>query len=129
MKNQILIAKLAGAESLDEVEGLLKGCPGIDAGRVWEEVQKHRSIESEKLDMAELDAVSGGADRDWKRNGCAATCEWDSWCWSNDSCMVWDVTYDNFWVCCPDGHDHVYEGTRFCVRCGYKKPGGDFSEN
>jgi|GEM_PF-2136128 len=26
-------------------------------------------------------------------------------------------------------HEHVYEGTRFCVRCGYKKPGGDFSEN
>ena len=129
MSNNELKQRMLAAESLDEVEGLLKGCPGIDAQRVWEEVQKHRSAESEKLDLNELEAVSGGADRNWQKDGCAATCEWDSWCWSNDSCMVWDVTYDNFWVCCPDGHDHDYEGTLFCVRCGYKRPGGDFSEN
>ena len=129
MLNNELKERLFAAESLDEVEGLLKDCPGIDAERVWKEAQKHRSAESEKLDLNELDAVSGGADRNWQKDGCAATCEWDSWCWSNDGCMVWDVTYDNFWVCCPDGHDHVYETTRFCVRCGYKSPGGDFSEN
>ena len=121
--------KLIHSGSLEGVKELLSGRPDLDAERIWQEIEKHRSGKNEKLDLDELDSVSGGADRDWRRNGCAATCEWDSWCWSNDSCMVWDVTYDNFWITCPDGHEHVYEGTRFCVRCGYKKPGGDFSEN
>ena len=117
--------RLAGARNLEEVKEILKDNSSIDPERAWKESERHRSLTHEKLDLNEL----GGADRDWKRDGCAATCEWDSWCWSNDSCLVWDITYDHFWECCPDGHEHVYEGTRFCVRCGYKKPGGDFSEN
>ena len=24
-----------------------------------------------------------------------------SWCWSNDQCLVWDVTYDNFGSLAP----------------------------
>ena len=129
MSNNELKERLLAAESLDEAKEILKDRSDIDTERAWQEIERHRSSKSELLDLNELDAVSGGADRDWAKDGCAATCEWDSWCWSSDSCMIWDVTYDNFWIHCPDGHEHDYEGTRFCVRCGYKKPGGDFSEN
>ena len=126
MKDQTLITKLAGAESLTEVQDILKGRSDIDAERAWQEIENHRSNMSERLDLDELDAVSGGADRDWKKDGCAATCEASSWCGSNDYCMIWDVTYDNFWACCPDGHEHVFQN-RVCVRCGYERSGGDFT--
>lgn len=121
--------RLSDAKDLGEVKSILPDASISDSERIWAEIERHRSTQSEKLDLDELDAVSGGADRDWKRDGCAATAESTSWCWSNDSCMVWDVTYDNFWVCCPDGHDHVYNGNRVCVRCGYERPGGDFTDN
>ena len=104
--------------SLDEVEGLLKYYPGIDEERVWKEVQKHRSTESEKLELDELDAVSGEAYRDWQKDGCVASCEQFSWCGSNDQCVFFDITYDNFWAACPDGHEHVFDGDK-CVHCGY----------
>ena len=97
------------ARSFEEVEILLKDHPELDPKQVWGEVKKHRSNQSEKLDLDELEAVSGDADRDWKKDGCAATSEPDSRCWSNDQCLIWDVTYDNFWVCCPDGHEHVFK--------------------
>ena len=128
MKDQTLITRLAGAESLTEVQDILKGRSDIDAERAWQEIESHRSNMSERLDLEELDAVSGGADRDWKKDGCAATCEQGSWCGSNDFCMIWDVTYDNFWACCPDGHEHVLHN-RVCTRCGYEKPGGDYNDN
>ena len=112
--------KLNEAQSLDEVSDLLSDCPDLDPERVWREVEEHRSNRSEKLDIEELDAVSGGADRDWQKEGCAATCEPASWCWSNDQCLVFDVTYDNFWVTCPDGHEHVFKA-HICVRCGYEE--------
>ena len=114
--------RLAGARSLEEVKEILKGNSNIDPERVWKENERHRSLAHEKLDLNELDAVSGGADRDWKRDGCAATCEVGSWCSSNDYCVIWDVTYDNFWATCPDGHEHVFENC-VCVRCGYKNEG------
>ena len=47
-----------------------------------------------ELSLDELEAVSGGADRNWVTEGCAATVEYGSWCGSNDKCMVLDVTYD-----------------------------------
>ena len=79
----------------------------------------HRSNNAEKLDLDELDVVSGGADRDWVCDGCAATCETNSWCWSSDRCVIWDVTYDNFWATCPDGHAHKFDEHRQCIKCGY----------
>ena len=119
--------KLLEASSLEEVKDVLKDRPDLDARRVYEELESHRSLRSERIDLEELDAVSGGADRDWKKDGCSATCEASSWCGSNDYCMIWDVTYDNFWVCCPDGHDHVFVNDA-CTRCGFIRdhvPGGD----
>ena len=113
--------ELSKAGSLEETKDILKGCPDVDAERVWQELDAHRSSKSEKLDLNELDAISGGADRDWTKDGCAATCEFGSWCWSNDRCLSWDVTYDNFWIKCPDGQDHVFVNLH-CTRCGFVEP-------
>ena len=113
--------RLDEARNLEEVKDIIKDHPELNAEQIYQEVERHRSGEAEKLDLNELDAVSGGADRDWKKDGCAATCEWTSWCWSNDFCNIWDVTYDNFYATCPDGHEHVYKDYT-CTRCGYTLP-------
>ena len=39
---------------------ILKDHPELDAERVWNEISEHRSDKSEKLDLGELAAVSGG---------------------------------------------------------------------
>ena len=120
MSNIGLREQLNHATSVEEVQEIIKDHPELNAEEVWQEKQRHASARSEKLDLDELDSVSGGSDRDWKKDGCAATCEYGSWCGSNDYCHIWDVTYDNFWACCPDGHDHVFvDGV--CTRCGHKK--------
>ena len=80
------------SHSLEEVEKLISKHPDLDAKRVYQEIEKHRPGSSEKLDLSELEAVSGGADRNWAKDGCAATCEENSWCWSNDKCQIWDVS-------------------------------------
>ena len=113
--------KLCNAQSLEEVETILAGSEGIDAKRAYEEIQRHRSDSATRLELDELEAVSGGADRDWLKDGCAATCDAHSWCWSNDACVVWDVTYDGLWETCPDGHEHMFAMGNICERCGYSK--------
>ena len=115
MENEIK-AKLANAKSLEEVKEILNGHADIDPERVWEEIERHRSNWSEKLDLNELDAVAGGA-RDYAKEGCAATVEVGSWCWSNDHCMHWDVTYVNLWSVCPDLQPHEFVNGK-CRRCG-----------
>ena len=124
MLNKDVQNKLKTASSLEEVKDIVRDNPELDAERLWQEIEKHHSAQNEKLDLEELDAVAGGADRDWVKDGCAATCEEDSWCWSNDRCDIWDVTYERFWSTCPDGHEHVYDNGK-CIRCGYhtKRPG------
>ena len=122
MLDNELRKRLNEAESLAEVQDILRERADIDAERAWQEIENHRSSMSERLDLNELDAVSGGADRDWEKDGCAATCEWQSWCWSNDNCIQFDVTYDNFWRTCPHGHDHVFDDNGNCTRCGYSAP-------
>ena len=88
--------RVSEAKSLEEVKEILKGYSNIDAERVWKEIERRRSSMSEKLDVDELDAVSGGTNRDWKKDGCSATCEEGSWCWSNDKCEIFDVIYSKF---------------------------------
>ena len=51
-----LRTKLAEARSLDETKEILKGHEGLDAERVYQEIERHRSKESERLDLSELDA-------------------------------------------------------------------------
>ena len=121
MANAELKSKLAAAKSFDEVKEILKERSEINAEQVWKEIENHRSNKSDKLDLDELDAVSGGFDRDWLKDGCAATCERSSWCSSNDWCQIWDVTYDHFWDVCPDGRKHIFEDG-VCIRCGESYP-------
>ena len=120
MENDSIRERLESAHSLEEVRELTKDRPEGQAERIWEELERHRSNKSERLDLDELDAVSGGSHRDWKREGCAATCEPSSWCWSNDQCLTFEVVYSNFWVTCPDGYAHVFKN-HVCVRCGYEE--------
>ncbi|MBO6229440.1 MAG: Nif11-like leader peptide family natural product precursor [Ruminiclostridium sp.] len=47
-----------------------------------------------ELDLEDMDRAAGGA-RDWAEQGCAATVEAGSLCWSNDSCIISDVIYIN----------------------------------
>ena len=77
-----------------------------DAGHLWEEITRRRGQDGKELSPDELEAVSGGADRNWVTDGCAATVEYGSHCGSNDKCIVWDVTYDFQ----PTGH--------LCPNCG-----------
>ena len=63
-----------------------------EAAQLFEKAQAKKT--DKELSLDELEAVSGGADRNWVTDGCAATVEYGSWCDSNDRCFYWDVTYD-----------------------------------
>ena len=93
----------------------------LDPERVYEEIEKCRKADAKKLDLEELGAVAGGFGRDWQKEGCAATCEWDTWCWSNDYCNMFEVTYQNYYATCPDGQEHDYRNHK-CIRCGATLP-------
>lgn len=103
-----LRAKLLTAQSAEEVTELAKAdgqkITPEDAARIWEEIEARRKY-SRKLSLDELEAVSGGKDRDWPTDGCAATVEPGSHCGSNDACWRFDVTYD-----------HMPE--KVCEKCG-----------
>ena len=121
--NEAMKKKLINAKDIAEVRSILPGLSASDCESLWAEMERHRSSASERLDLDELDSVSGGADRDWVEDGCAATCEPSSWCASNDFCVAFSVTYDNFWAKCPDGHEHEWDLLGYnCKRCGYFDP-------
>ena len=102
-----LITKLRKAASKAEVAELLKA-EGQDetlAERIWKELGAKREQDGQALSLDELEAISGGADRDWLEDGCAATVEPGSTCSSNDACWYWDVEY-------------AHEPKEICQRCG-----------
>ena len=108
LNREELKKKTAAAASSEEITEIFKDA-GIDlteeqAAELLEKAKAH-TLDKE-LSAEELEAVSGGADRDWLKDGCAATVEPGSWCGSNDSCSIWDVTYDNE----PSKH--------LCPKCG-----------
>ena len=90
--------KLLTADSAEKVAELLKAdgqeVEPDDVEKLWTEVTKKRQKDDRELSVDELEAVSGGADRNWVTDGCAATVEYGSWCYSNDRCISRDVTYD-----------------------------------
>ena len=137
--------KILDAASQEEIKAILEDS-GAEASadeiaRMYREVMSRQTGEKE-LSMEELEAISGGQDRDWVRDGCAATCEMDSSCWGTDYCQGWSVTYDNFgWYLldCPKGGKHdfgiyseTYNNTRAtytpvfgtCKKCGFTCDGG-----
>lgn len=103
--------QLFEAQSIEEVSQILKE-RGVeeDAEKIWRKISDLREKEGKNLSLNELEAVAGGtANRDWLKDGCAATVEPDSNCWSNDGgCMVLDNSYA-FKPC----YTH-------CVGCGAK---------
>lgn len=88
--------KTLAAASAEEVMEILKAAgeeiTAEEAAQLFEKAQAGKT--GRELSLDELEAVSGGADRNWVTEGCAATVEYGSWCGSNDKCMVLDVTYD-----------------------------------
>ena len=130
-------SKLMLAESIDEIKDIITKAGGEisseDAEHLWNEIKHMKESRGQEIDDDEMDAVAGGADRNWIIDGCAATCEHESWCFSNDFCLEFSVTYFNFWTdspTCPDGTPHdfgeVYyirntrkhQKKRACKKCG-----------
>ena len=123
-----LKAKLRNARSEEEVKVLLGGqASKEEVSRAWQEIEHHRPAEGlEAVDDSELAAVSGGADRDFLTQGCAASVEYGSFCWSDDSCVHWDVTYDNEQYACTIGYKNHDWGPLRSSR--YGNNGGQQSE-
>ena len=97
--------KAASAEEIMEfVRAAGEEITAEEAEHIFKKAQEKKA--DKELSLDELDAVSGGEDRDWVLDGCAATVEYGSWCGSNDKCIYWDVTYDFQ----PTGH--------LCPNCG-----------
>ena len=95
--NEALKSRLLGAENAEQAADILKEAgqtvTAEDIAHLWDEISSYRK--DKELSLDELEAVSGGADRDWLTDGCAATVEPKSWCDSNDSCIFFDVTYNH----------------------------------
>ena len=112
--------KLSTAQSAEEAAELVKAdgqeITAEEAGHLWEEITKRREQDGQELSLDELEAVSGGADRDWRKHGCAATVEPGSSCFSNDFCYLIDVTYSNPPTSKLGGGSGKKVGT--CPKCG-----------
>ena len=107
------------------------------AEKIFAKVKTIRGGDAE-LDLDELESVSGGKGItvDFIKDGCHATVEPGSSCWSDDKCSHDEVVYDNYGdsVNCPYGGQHewvvkdtfgsygqkVGEETR-CSKCLQKK--------
>lgn len=85
-----LKTKLIEAKSAEEVAEVLQAAGQVaaaeEAAHLWERIRRDRKLSSKELSPDELAAFSAGEDRDWLRDGCAATVEDGSWCSSNDAC-------------------------------------------
>ena len=104
--------KAMKAASAKEVMGIVRAAEeeisAEEAEHIFKKAQEKKA--DKELSLDELDAVSGGEDRDWVADGCAATVEYGSWCGSNDMCYWIDVTYDRepTSYLCPNCGQHMY---------------------
>ena len=89
--------KAMKAASAEEVMEIMKAAgeeiTAEEAERFYEKVQDKKT--DRELSLDELEAVAGGEDRDWLRDGCAATVEAGSDCYGTDMCGLWPVTYEH----------------------------------
>ena len=117
--------KVMQTQSAEEVKAVLD-TDDETAERIFKEVEQRRS-DMREISIDELEAVSGG-DRDWVTEGCAATVEPDSWCWSDDACYEFSVCYTNppMVKCYCGGYWYRFSkpnGYYFrCKNCGYECP-------
>ena len=142
--SKALQARLLAAQSAEEAAALMEGdgqkLTAEDAAQLWDEIKKGRKQDDRELSVDELDAVSGGEDRDWVKDGCAATVEYGSRCGSNDKCILFDVIYENgpLSETCPICGTSLYKDVRWfneawknswymvptyftCKTCGYSE--------
>ena len=128
-------SRLLGAENAEQAADILKEAgqtvTAEKAAQLFEKAQARKK--DKELSPDELEAVSGGADRDWLKEGCAATVEAGSWCGTNDNCVWIDVQYDHIPVkdSCPQCGGQMYldrievesKAKAYdyckCLRCGY----------
>ena len=119
-----LRAKLLSANSVEEVDQFVKAdgqeITAEEASELWKEIEAHKK--DAELSIDELESVSGGADRDWLKQGCAATVEAGSRCRSNDFCSWIDVTYDHApqTEMCPNCKINLYLESKTTTRTVYK---------
>ena len=130
--------KIAAASSPQELQRILNDAGEKigpeDAAKLFEKLQNCGT--AQELSPDELEAVSGGVDRDWLTDGCAATVEPGSDCWGTDYCVWLPVTYEHKPVdsICPVCGTYLYlaevnygrtfsgETYRYrCKTCGYEK--------
>ena len=124
--------KLLGANSEEEVKALLgDAVKEEDVTKIWKEIEAHKADpDLKKVDDDELEAVNGGADRDYLKDGCSSSTN-DSWCWYNDNCSEIWTTYSNYDPC-PKGGIHEWkakgipDGVRWkkiyiCQKCKAEK--------
>ncbi len=103
--------KLLNANSEEEVKALLGDVvKEEEAAAIWKEIEALKAApDLKKMDDDELEAVSGGADRDYLKDGCSSSTN-DSWCWFNDNCSNTWTTYSNYDPC-PNGGNHEWVKT------------------
>ena len=96
IEREELKKKTLAAASAEEIMEIMKAAgeeiTAEEAAQLFEKVQAKKT--GKELSLDEMEAVSGGADRNWVTDGCAATVEYGSRCRSNDRCIYFDVTYD-----------------------------------
>ena len=123
--NEALKFRLLGAENAEQAADILKeagqAATPEEIAHLWDEIGSHRT--EIELSLYELESVSGGADRDWLKDGCAATVEPCSWCKSDDACFNWDVVYAHQPVgICPYCGGYQYSRPSLaeyvCAKCG-----------
>ena len=104
--------KAMEAASAEEIMEIMKAAgeeiTAEEAAQLFEKAQAKKT--GKELSLDEMEAVSGGADRNWVTDGCAATVEYGSRCDSNDKCIYWDVTYDfqPISTLCPNCGNNMY---------------------
>jgi hypothetical protein len=89
--------KAIEAASAEEVMEIVRAAgeeiTAEEAASFFKAVQERKA--DKELSLDELEAVAGGEDRDWLRDGCAATVEAGSDCYGTDMCGLWPVTYEH----------------------------------
>ena len=89
--------KAIEAASAEEVMEIIRAAgeeiTAEEAASFFKAVQERKA--DKELSLDELEAVAGGEDRDWLRDGCAATVEAGSDCYGTDMCGLFPVTYEH----------------------------------
>jgi len=130
--------KIAAAGSPEELGRILNDAGEKigpeDAAKLFEMLQNRGT--AQELSLDELEAVSGGV-RDWATEGCAATVECGSICWSDDHCILVVEHYTNspISITCPRCGTNFYKYEQrsktnpfakipvyyICKNCGYSE--------